>query len=198
MLGPESPETVRAAAAAAVECFRDRIDGELARLCAGIDAEILEMLAGKMAVLMLADLVNDTPEVPYISVWHSGRAEIRQIYIGPRVIDLLGYSCEEIGRIGFANLAGDRIVNCFEERDGLACRTVTKKRVARERRDEFLGNRVWKGFYRLKTKGGGTVWVMDTAVLTKFVNESGGDVVYVSEGILVEAGEIMEKIRAAR
>ena len=196
MLGPDSPENVRKVVAHAVEVFNDRIDQNMAVLASQVDEEIIRMLSEKISVLMLADLVNDTPEVPYISVWQGGQTAINQVYMSPKIVDLLGYTADEVKEIEFANLVGDQIVNCFEEEALYECRTVTKEKVAKDRKEEFLGNRLWKGFYRVKQKDGGPVWVMDKAALTKFVNEKGDNVVYVSEGILLEAGELMDQLKA--
>jgi hypothetical protein len=198
MLGPDTPEAIRNVVADAVEIFGAALDRDLAALSAEIDEEIIQLLRDKIAILMLADQVNDNPEVPYISVWQSGKSEIEQIYLSPRVIDLLGYSAGEVKEIRYANLAGDRIVSFFENQHRLEGRTVARHKAEEDRREEYLGNRLWKGFYRVKKKNGGSVWVMDKAVLTKFVNEKGGNVVYASEGVLLEAEEIMEQIRADR
>ena len=198
MLGPDSPEKIRNIVDDAVRIFSAQIDRDLVVLAEKMDAEIIRLLAEKIAVLMLFEQVNDTPEVPYISVWLSGKSDISQVYISPRVVDLLGYSSEEVKKIGFAELADDRIVSFHEDSDRFEGKSVPRKKAERERRKEFLGNRTWKAFYRVKQKDGGAVWIMDKAVLTKFVNEKGSDVAYVSEGVLLEAEDIMAKIKAGR
>lgn len=198
MLGPDSPETVRHVVNEAVELFGESIDPELAALAAEVDEEIIRLLAEKIAVLMLADQVNDQPQIAYISVWQSGKTDIAQVYLSPRIVDLLGYSAEEVREIRYANLAGDRIVSFFEDRHQLESKSTPRKTAEVERRDEFLGNRVWMGFYRVRQKDGGLVWVMDKAVLTKFINHKGDNVVYLSEGILLEAEAVMEQIKTAR
>ena len=198
MLGPDSPQTVRRVVDEAVKLFGDVIDGELARLAADIDAEIIRLLEEKIAVLMLADLVTDHPQIPYISIWQSGGTEITQVYLSPRIVDLLGYSAEEVLKVRYANLTGDRIVSFFEEQHHLESKSTPRETAEAERRQEFLGNRIWKGFYRVRRKDGNLVWVMDKAVLTKFVNQRGNNVVYLSEGILLEAEEMMERIKTAR
>ena len=197
MLGPDCPEHIRNVVTDAAGAFKDQIKRDLADLAETLDDEILQMLAEKMAVSMLADQVNDTPGVPYISVWQAGKGEISQIYISPRIIDLLDYSAEEVKKIRYANLAGDRIVNFYGEEQRFEGKTVQRRKARADREKEFLGNRVWKGFYRVRRRDGSSVWVMDKAVLTKFVNEKGNNVVYVSEGILLDAGEMMEKLKGA-
>ena len=104
MLGPDSPENIRKIVAETVEIFNDHIERDLSVLAAEVDEEIIRMLSEKMSVLMLADQVNDTPEVPYISVWQGGKADIYQVYLSPRVVDLLGYSAEEVKAINLPTL----------------------------------------------------------------------------------------------
>ena len=59
------------------------------------------------------------------------------------------------------------------------------------RSEEYLGSRQWEGFYRVKKKNGDSIWVMDKSVLTKYINSKRNNVVYVSEGILLESTQLM-------
>ena len=142
-------------------------------------------------MLMLLEKVNDNPDVSYITTWQSGRSEIVQVYMSSQIGKLLGYSPREIEEVPYRELVGDEIITYAREQRDFKEETVPWEEAREARKDEFLGSRQWEGFYRVKKKNGESIWVMDKSVLTRYINSEGNNVVYVSEGILLESTQLM-------
>jgi hypothetical protein len=178
----------------AVKTFETSVDAEMVYIRFPVDEEILGILKEKIAVLCLHSLVNANPNVPYISVWESGKAEINLVYMSPKIEGLLGFSPEEIKNIGFANMVGEHIVRFFEEADKIEETTVSKQFAREARRKEFIGSHEWSGFYKIKKKSGDHIWVADKTLITRYANNSGDNIVYISEGILFDSTEMMKRV----
>jgi len=180
----------------AVDIFDDQIEPMLTPLKTEIDEEIIRLLTEKIAVLMLHDRVNDNPDVSYITIWQGGQSEIIQVYMSPKIGKLLGYSPPEIEEVPYRELVGDEIITYVSEQRDFKEETVPREEARAARREEYLGSRQWEGFYRVKKKNGDSIWVMDKSILTKYINSKGDNVVYVSEGILLESTQLMARNRA--
>lgn len=191
MLGLDEDPKIRKLVDDAVDIFDDQIEPMLIPLKTEVDEEIIRLLTEKIAVLMLHDRVNDNPAVSYITVWQGGQSEIIQVYMSPQIGKLLGYSPQEIEMMPFRELVGDEIVTYVREQRDFKEETVPKEEAREARREEYLGSRQWEGFYQVKKKNSDSIWVMDKSVLTKYINSKGDNVVYVSEGILLESTQLM-------
>jgi hypothetical protein len=193
MLGLDDSPEIRGLVDDAIRVFGDEIEPMLAGLIAEIDEEILQLLTQKISVLMLHDRVNDNPDVPYVTIWQSGQTGITQVYMSPKLSKLLGYSPSELGGISYGELVGDKIISYFEEQHEFREETLQKDAARTAREEEYLGNRQWEGFYQIKKKDGTFIWVMDRSTLTGYINTKRDNVVYVSEGILLESTEMMAR-----
>jgi PAS domain-containing protein len=193
MLGLDDSPKIRKLVDDAVAIFGDQIAPMLTPLKTEIDEEIIRLLTEKIAALMFHDRVNDNPDISYITIWQGGKSEINQVYMSPKIGKLLGYSPPEIEAVSFKELVGDEIITYVREQRDFKEETVPREEARAARREEYLGNRQWEGFYRIKKKNGDSIWVMDKSILTKYINAKGDNVVYVSEGILLESTQLMAR-----
>jgi hypothetical protein len=177
-----------------VKTFQTSVNAEMAYIRFPVDEEILEILKEKIAVLCLHARVNANPNVPYISVWESGKSEIVLVYMSPKIETLLGFTPEEIKNIGFGNMVGDHIVRFFEEADKIEETTVSKQFAREARRQEFIGSHEWSAFYKIQRKSGDHIWVADRTMITRYANTSGDNIVYISEGILFDSTDMMKRV----
>ncbi len=175
------------------ELFEEKIDDILSTLKMEIDQEILQELKERIGVLMLSEIVDDTPVTPYVSMWEEGRREIFHAYLSPRIQELLGYSVEEVRTIGYRNMVGEEILSYFKEENGIREKVIPTGDAMEKRKMGFLGNRVWEGYYKIEKKDGAFIWVIDKATITRYRNTKKHNIVCVSGGQLLETTGILDK-----
>jgi hypothetical protein len=193
VLGLDVSPKIRKLVDDAIDMFNDQIEPIMMPLKKEIDEEIIQLLTRKIAVLMLRDRVSDHPDVSYITIWQGGQSEIIQVYMSPKIGKLLGYSSQELEEVPYSALVGDEIITYVEEQRDFKEETIPRDEARAARREEYLGNRQWEGFYQVRKKNGDSIWVLDKSVLTKYINSKGDNVVYVSEGILLESTQLMAR-----
>jgi PAS domain-containing protein len=175
-----------------VEVFAETVNASLATLTLEIDEEILTELKERIAALVFAEQVNDSPAVQYLAVWEDGCKEITHLYMGPNIKELLGYSAEELGSIGYGSIVGADILSFYQDKDHVEEKIIPVPMAQEKRKEGFLGNRNWEGFYKLRKKNGKDIWVIDKAVITKFRNTLNKKVICVSGGLLLETTQVLE------
>ncbi len=163
----------------------------LSKLTLEIDKEIITELEERIAALMFNEQVNDTPAVQYLAVWEDGCKEITHLYMSPKIKELLGYSAEELGRIGYDNIVGSDILSFYKDKDHVEEKIIPVPIAKEKRKAGFLGNRKWEGFYKLTKKDGTEIWVIDKAVIIKFRNNIKKNVICVSGGLLLETTHVL-------
>lgn len=174
------------------ELFEEKIDAILSILEVEIDQEIVQELKERIGVLMLNEIVDDAPVIPYVSVWEEGRQEIFHAYLSPRIKDLLGYSVEEVRKIGYRNMVGEEILSYFKEENGIKEKVTPTGDVLEKRKMGFLGNRVWEGYYKIEKKDGNFIWVIDKATITRYRNTKKDNILCISGGHLLETTGILK------
>ncbi len=158
-----------------------------------IDQEILQELKERIGLLMLNEIVDDTPVTPYVSVWEDGRREIFHAYLSPRIQGLSGYSAEEVRAIGYRSMVGEEILSYFKEDNGIKESVIPTDDAMEKRKMGFLGNRVWEGYYKIEKKDGAFIWVIDKATITRYRNTRNNNIVCISSGHLLETTGILDK-----
>lgn len=175
------------------ELFDEKLTRNLSTLNIDMDEEIHQEMKERVAALMFDELVNDIPVVPYLAVWVDGSKEIAHLYMSPKIENLLGYSTEELKRIGFSNIVGDDIFSFYREKNRVEEKVSSVKEVQKKRERGFLGNRQWEGFYKVRRTDGRYVWVIDRSTITKFRNSIEDNIICLSGGILLETTELMDR-----
>jgi PAS domain-containing protein len=112
--------------------------------------------------------------------------------MSPKIESLLGYSPEELKRIGFSNIVGDDIFSFYREKNRVEEKVSSVEEVQKKRERGFLGNRQWEGFYKVRRTDGRYVWVIDRSTITKFRNSIEDNIICLSGGILLETTELMD------
>lgn len=174
------------------EVFAETVNASLATLTLEIDEEILTELKERIAALVFNEQVNDSPAVQYLAVWEDGCKEITHLYMNPNIKELLGYSAEELGSIGYASLVGADILSFYQDKDHVEEKMIPVPMAQEKRKAGFLGNRNWEGFYKLRKKNGKDIWVIDKSIITKFRNTLNKKVICVSGGLLLETTQVLE------
>ncbi|MCP4688500.1 MAG: PAS domain-containing protein [Desulfobacterales bacterium] len=178
--------------AAVAELFEEQIDDIFSILKIEIDQEIVQELRERIGILMLGEIVDDTPVTPYVTVWEEGRQEIFHAYLSPRIKDLLGYSVEEVRKIGYRNIVGGEILSYFKEENNIKERVIPTDDALEKRKMGFLGNRGWEGYYKIEKKNGAVIWVIDKATITRYRNTKTDSIICISGGHLLETTGILK------
>ena len=174
------------------ELLAETVNRSFSTLALEIDTEITMELQERIAALVFNEQVNDSPAVQYLAVWEDGCKEITHLYMSPKIKELLGYSAEELGRIGYDSIVGSDILSFYRDQDHVEEKIIPIPIAKEKRKAGFLGNRNWEGFYTLKKKNGTDIWVIDKAVITKFRNNLKKNVICVSGGLLVETTHVLD------
>jgi PAS domain-containing protein len=175
-----------------VEVLTETVNASLATLTLEIDEEILTELKERIAALVFSEQVNDSPAVQYLAVWEDGCKEIRHLYMSPNIKELLGYSAEELGSIGYGSIVGADILSFYQDKDNVQEKIIPVSMAQEKRKEGFIGNRNWEGYYKLRKKSGKDIWVIDKAVITKFRNTLNKKVICVSGGLLLETTQVLD------
>lgn len=173
--------------------YQQDIENSLAVLELEMDPEIVAEIREKIAVLMFDELVNDLPMVPYLAVWKDGANEIVHAYMSPKIENLCEYTPQELLAVGYINIVKGHIISFYREKTGVEEKVTPLAEVQARRVAGFLENRNWEGCYRIETKSGQQVWVIDRSVITRFRNTVKDNVICISAGILLETTELFER-----
>lgn len=174
------------------DLFEEKIDAVLSGLEIEIDQEIIRELKERIGVLMLNEIVDDSPVTPYVSVWEEGSRDIFHAYLSPRIKELLGYSVEDVRRIGYRNIVGEEILSYFKEKNDFKESVIPTDDALEKRKMGFLGNRIWEGYYKIEKKDGNTIWVIDKATITRYRNTKNDNILCISGGHLLETTGILK------
>ena len=192
MNDPEIKKGLQQVRVQLVEVFAETVNASLSMLTFDIDEEILTELKERIAALVFSEQVNDSPAVQYLAVWEDGCKEIRHLYMSPNIKELLGYSAEELVSIGYASIVGTDILSFYQDKDHVQEKIIPVPVAQEKRKEGFLGNRNWEGYYKLRKKNGKDIWVIDKAVITKFRNTLNKKVICVSGGLLLETTQVLD------
>ena len=192
MNDPEIKKGLQQVRVQLVEVFAETVNASLSMLTFDIDEEILTELKERIAALVFSEQVNDSPAVQYLAVWEDGCKEIRHLYMSPNIKELLGYSAEELGSIGYSSIVGTDILSFYKDKDHVQEKIIPVPVAQEKRKEGFLGNRNWEGYYKLRKKNGKDIWVIDKAVITKFRNTLNKKVICVSGGLLLETTQVLD------
>lgn len=158
-----------------------------------MDSEIEQEIRERIAVLIFDELVNDMPMVPYLAVWEEGASHIAHAYMSPKIEALCEYTPDELCDVGYINIVGGDIISFYREDSGIeeninAIAEAQEKRVA-----GLLENRNWEGCYCVSKKSGQHAWVIDRSTITRFRNTAKDNIICLSNGILMETTELLER-----
>ncbi len=172
--------------------FRQSIDNCMGKLRFSMDEEITQEIRERIAAFLIAELVNEMPVVPYLSVWQEGSAEIFHAYMSPKIKQLCGYSPSELAQIGYNNIVRGDIIRFFRQQDGTSEAEKSISEARQKRVTGFMDTRSWEGCYKIEKKNGQQAWVIDRATITRFRNIIKGNIICLSSGILLETTELIE------
>lgn len=173
--------------------FQESIDRSMSGITIEMDSEIEQEIRERIAVLIFDELVNDMPMVPYLAVWEEGASYIAHAYMSPKIEALCEYTPDELCDVGYINIVGGDIISFYREDSGVeenvnAIAEAQEKRVA-----GLLENRNWEGCYRVRKKSGQHAWVIDRSTITRFRNTAKDNIICLSNGILMETTELLER-----
>ncbi|KJS31757.1 MAG: hypothetical protein VR64_09425 [Desulfatitalea sp. BRH_c12] len=176
-----------------VTLFHKAIESSIAPLNLKMDPEIGQEIRERIAVLMFDEMVNDMPMVPYLSVWEDGAKEIAHAYMSPKIVEISGYSPQELLSVGYVNIVQGDIISFYREQVSAEEKVNPLPEARNKRMGGFLENRHWEGCYKLETKDGRQIWVIDRSTITRFRNTAKGNVICLSCGVLLESTELLER-----
>ena len=196
MLGTKSFEAAQKIRADLAALFHQKIGESISGLDIEMDPEIEQEIRERIAVLIFDEMVNDMPMVPYLAVWEDGASHIAHAYMSPKIETICEYSPIELLKVGFINIVGGDIISFYREESGIeenvnAIAEAQEKRVA-----GYLENRNWEGCYKVRKKSGQHAWVIDRSTITRFRNFINDNVICLSNGILMETTELLERREA--
>lgn len=171
--------------------FDETVDAALSSLAIALDPEIILELKERIAALIFSEHVNDIPVTQYLALWEDGCDEITHLYMSPKIQEILGYTAEELARIGFGSIVGKEIMSFYRDRDHVEEKITPVPEAQARRTAGFLGNSNWEGIYKLRKKNGTDIWVVDKAVITQFRNTLKDNVVCISAGLLLETTDLL-------
>jgi hypothetical protein len=173
--------------------FHPKIEPGMAQLNVRMDPEIEQEIRERIAVLILDEMVNDMPMVPYLAVWQDGATEIAHAYMSPKLENLSGYTAQELSRIGYINIVTGDIISFYREGSGIEEKVNPVREIKEKRVAGYLDNKNWEGCYKVKKKCGKHAWVIDRATITRFRNTVNNNIICLSGGILLETTELLER-----
>jgi hypothetical protein len=173
--------------------FHHTIDRGISYLKVRMDPEIEQEIRERIAALMLDEMVNDMPTVPYLSVWEDGADAITHACMSAKIETLSGYTPQELADIGYINVVVGDIISFYREESGVEVKVNPIREMQEKRVAGYLDNKSWEGCYKVRKKNGRHAWVIDRATITRFRNTINNNIICLSGGILLETTELLER-----
>ena len=173
--------------------FQQAVSDSIAALKMALDPEIEQEIRERIAVLIFDELVNDMPMVPYLAVWADGSNEIAHAYMSPKIETLSGYTPGELLKVGYMHIVRGNIISFYRESTIVEEHVSDISEAQEKRAAGYLENRSWEGCYKVEKKDGAVAWVIDRSTITRFRNSVTNNVICLSNGILLESTELLER-----
>lgn len=191
----EKAQTIRQDLAALLQ---QAVSDSMTALKMPLDAEVEQEIRERIAVLIFDEMVNDMPMVPYLAVWEEGSNAIVHAYMSPKIEALAGYTPAELLQVGFINIVRGNIISFFRESSTVEEQVSGISEAQEKRAAGLLENRHWEGCYKIAKKDDDIVWVIDRSTITRFRNSASENVICLSNGILLESTELLERRESGR
>jgi PAS domain-containing protein len=186
----ETAQTIRQDLA---KLFQKTIEVSMSALTLKMDQEIDQEIRERIAVLMFDEMVNAMPVVPYLAVWVDGAKDIAHAYMSPKIEMLSGYTPHELADIGYVTIVRGDILSYYRESMQIEEQVSGISEAQQKRVAGFLENRNWEGCYKVRKKDGQAAWVIDRSTITRFRNSIDNNLICLSNGILLESTELLER-----